>query len=974
LKGLQLILKPLFTLKNIVNIWILTLYSISLFLIILKREKMKLKFTITIILCTFFSYAQDKITGKITDEKDVPLIGVNIRLLNNNALASSGFTGDFTIRYNGTYPANLQITYADYISQTYLINDASGIKDIIIKLKEDVNTLNQVVVSASRTEEKKLESPVNIETLSAKQIKNGTSADFYNGIENLKEVQLNSGSFLHKSINTRGFATAENPRFMQLIDGMENSSPSLNVSIGNLLGMNELDVAGIEILPGASSALYGANAFNGIMFMNSASPFTKRGISGYFKQGFTSQDVGGNNTFNDLGVRVADAFSDKFAVKLNLTYFNGTDWLANDERNVAAIAQTLLREQFYDGVNIYGDEIIRPLARTGIVSRTGYKERDLNNGGKVENFKADASIHFRPKASDFEIILQQKLGIGSTNYTASDARTYLKDFMLFQTKLELKGRNFFIRSYFTGQDAGKSYSMTRAAFNINEKAKSNDVWFNDFITAYNTISPPPPLAPTDYPGAIKAARAFADRNETSGLPLAPSVGEARFEPGSAKFNQAFIESTSSTDSKTGSRFKDDTRFFHQDLNYNFRDLVKFAEIQVGGSLRNYILDSDGSLFTDKDENITLSEFGLYSQMQKKLINDRLKLTGSFRYDKAKNFNGNISPRISLSYAFGKEKQRNLRASFQTGFRNPTNQDQYSGNNIGLITLLGSAKDNLERYNEQVVLSAAGKAITGQDTFNLNGNVVYNDSFTLASTQEYSTIIATQGLASVPLATSKLKKLKVEIVQPEKVKSYEIGYRASILNFSFDLNAYLNDYSNFIYTKKVVTPFYVNGPTGIGGALLSNDFRAHQVYTNATVPVQSRGIGFGLTREIGNFDIAFSYNHAELKYDKTIDPDFLPGFNTPKNRTKLTLGNDKLFKNFGVNTNIRWSSEYEWQSSFATGIIPEIVVFDAQFNYSIPKANTNIKVGANNLFGQDYLQVIGAGLIGKQYFFALTYTP
>jgi hypothetical protein len=43
-------------------------------------------------------------------------------------------------------------------------------------------------------------------------------------MENLKEVQMNTSSLSFKSINTRGFATVANTRFMQLVDGMDNFS------------------------------------------------------------------------------------------------------------------------------------------------------------------------------------------------------------------------------------------------------------------------------------------------------------------------------------------------------------------------------------------------------------------------------------------------------------------------------------------------------------------------------------------------------------------------------------------------------------------------------------------------------------------------------------------------------------------------------------------------------------------------------
>jgi outer membrane receptor protein involved in Fe transport len=78
---------------------------------------------------------------------------------------------------------------------------------------------------------------------------------FYDGLENLKKVQMNTSSLSFKSVNTRGFATVANTRFMQLVDGMDNSSPLLN--FGNLIGVSEIDVQSVELLPGASSALYG---------------------------------------------------------------------------------------------------------------------------------------------------------------------------------------------------------------------------------------------------------------------------------------------------------------------------------------------------------------------------------------------------------------------------------------------------------------------------------------------------------------------------------------------------------------------------------------------------------------------------------------------------------------------------------------------------------------------------------------------
>jgi len=89
---------------------------------------------------------------------------------------------------------------------------------------------------------------------------------------------------------------------------------------------------------------------------------------------------------------------------------------------------------------------------------------------------------------------------------------------------------------------------------------------------------------------------------------------------------------------------------------------------------------------------------------------------------------------------------------------------------------------------------------------------------------------------------------------------------------------------------------------------------------------------------------------------------------------VSLGNEKLFKNFGFNVSGRWNSEYEWESSFADGTIKSATVIDAQVNYAIPQLKSIIKLGAANIGGKEYYQVIGAGLIGQQYFASWTINP
>jgi outer membrane receptor protein involved in Fe transport len=861
---------------------------------------------------------------------------------------------------------------------TKKISVSSINQKISVVLSDEETKLNEIVVSASRTPERILESPVTVERMGLRDIKNTSSATFYDGLENLKEVHFNTSSLSFKSINTRGFATIANTRFMQLVDGMDNSSPALNFPLGNLIGISELDIQSVELLPGASSALYGANAFNGILFMNSKSPFTNQGLSFYAKYGQTTQKVAGTNDYWDFGIRAAHAFTKHFAAKANFTFMKGKEWMAADDRdrNGGLIGHSLNRN--YDGMNIYGDEASTFINNVGQVSRTGYREQDLTDNN-VKSVKADFGLHFKPFDNDFEIILQHKIGFGNTIYQGA-SRYMLKNFFMQQSKIELKGKNFFIRGYMTSENAGDSYDMQFTALNINRQAKSDLGWFTDYATMF--------LQSQIFLGSTATqadalARNWADNNVNPYSTFAPfssfvAHGLPQFQPGTAAFQNAFKSVTSDPNLQTGSKFLDQSKLYHAEGNYNFKDLFKYAEIQIGGSYRKYIMDSKGTIFTDYDGPLKYDEYGAYAQAQKKFLEDRLKFTGSVRYDKSKNFDGQYSPRVSFVYSAGEKKNHNIRASFQTGFRNPTTQDQYIGLNIGTFALIGSAPDNLTRYTETQNVSTIGQTLNGgAQQVTLNGLNAYNNSYTSESVAAFKAAIA--GGQSTSSASGLLVTSKLGYVKPEKVKAIEIGYKSIIADgLSVDLNGYYNIYNDFSTTARVYAPYYgdVNTNQSLAAqAVQYNDMRLFQVYSNSTTQVTSFGFGAGLSKKVyKDFELGINYNHAEFSYDKDKDPSFISYFNTPKHRVKASLGNTKLFKNFGFNVNARWSDEYQWESSFADGKIPAITVFDAQINYGIPSLKSVLKFSASNIGGKDYLQVIGAGRIGQQWLVSWTINP
>ena len=918
------------------------------------------------------SYAQTTINGNVTDQNGQPLTGANVIADGTSSGAQTDFDGNysFTVDSEGTVSVTASMVGFQSSSQNV---DSSGTVNFEL---EDGTFLDEVVVSASRTPQRIFESPVTIERFGVKEIANTASADFYDGLENMKGVDINVNSLTFKAINTRGFATFANTRFVQLVDGMDNSAPALNFPLGNLLGMTETDVLSVELLPGASSALYGANAFNGILLMTSKNPFDHTGLSGQYKQGITSQEAAGDNTYRDLSIRFGHKFSDKLAIKANFGYLLGTDWIADSEED--KFGRGLTRADYdHDGINIYGDEVatdikgvaetlvalgiapagIEALVPSQVVSRTGYREVALTDH-VAESKKADWGIYYRPFENNFEISYVGKWGTGQTVYQGTN-RYGIENFTMSQHKLEVKDDNFFVRAYVTEDNAGDSYDMNFTAININRlwsdsgysqgirNGDGDNVWFGNYVNGFAGAT----LGGATEAQAHAAGRSVADAN--------------RVLPGTEEFDRLFQEVVNDPDLTTGAKFQDNSKIYHSDWNYNFQDQVDWADLQVGGSFRQYSLNSSGTIYTDYDGAIDYSETGIYTQLVKGFLNEeRLTLTAAARYDKNEFFDGQVTPRVSLSYQAGEYKNHNFRVGFQTGFRNPSTQDLFIGLDVGRARLLGSSPASLDAYVRDYGVSANGQELGLPATVTLDGNSAFNNSFSAASVGAF----AATGNPAL------LEASGVEMVKPEEVKSIELGYRGRLSrNFSIDMSVYQNEYSNFINTQAVLTPLY--GSVGDGAlsvlAIANGDFETWSVYTNSTAEIKSWGGAIGVTTKILGFDVSANYTKSILDFDEEANPDFATNWNTPEHKIKGQFGKTELFKNFGFNVAWRYNSEFYWEATFGEGDVPAEHVFDAQVSLTLPKLNTVLKAGAANLGGNEYFTAFGSGLIGSQYYLSLT---
>ncbi|HEY6900757.1 MAG TPA: TonB-dependent receptor, partial [Puia sp.] len=643
----------------------------------------------------------------------------------------------------------------------------------------------------------------------------------------------------------------------------------------------------------------------------------------------------------DLSLRYAKAFG-KFAFKVSVAWMQADDWRANDSSNFDRLnlkkkaGFSHATDPNYDGINVYGDEINTTFGATGgalnkvTVSRTGYNEGDLVDYG-TKSFKSTVALHYK-LTDNTEAIIQGNWGTGTTVYTGSD-RYSLRNFNIGQYKIEVRGKRFYMRAYTTQERSGEAYNATALGTLLNEAYNpsvktdnSGNVvggWFAEYATVYNQallgIFPGAPgvHGSTD---AHAIARAYADRN--------------RLMPGTAAFQTAKDAITSSYigfgANRNGAKFNDKTNLYQYEGMYDFTDHIKVLEVQAGASLRHYSLGSNGTIFDDANGRIGINEFGSFVQVGKKLVNDRIHLIGSIRYDKNENFDGRFTPRIAGVFTVA--PQHNIRVSYQTGYRNPTNQDQYIDLPIRANTkLIGGLPGLISKY----------------DLYN-------NKGYTQASVQAY----AASGNPAL-LQTYTFGKFK-----PETVGAYEIGYKGLIENrLLIDAYYYYNNYKDFLSYLVVLQP---TAPLPSDPSLSKANIFATYVNNPNKVVVQGAALGLDYLVKTWAISGNFSYN------DITKNEGLNNSFNSPKYRFNLGLSNRNVYKNVGFNVTYRWQDSFNWNSSFATGDVAAFGTIDAQVSYKMPSVKTMIKLGGSNILNHYYQTSFGNPRIGGIYYVALIF--
>lgn len=907
----------------------------------------------------------------------------------NGTLAD--FDGKFQLKLLNGFPATLVISGVGYLEQEITVNSAND--NVLVKLAGNPLTLTEMDVIGDRLSDKQKESPLTVESMDAISIKQTASVTFYEGLGNLKGVDLTSASIGFKVINTRGFNSTSPVRSLQIIDGVDNQSPGLNFSLGNFLGASELDIQRVELVQGASGAYFGPNAFNGVISMTTKSPFDYQGVTASVK-------YGERNLFEGA-FRIAQKFKDKkgfdrFAYKANFYYLRADDWHAT---NYAASTDSEANENNpggYDAVNKYGDEALsygydfysdsstrKFYPGLGYFYRDGYKEEDLVDYN-TQNIKANIALHYKTRKG-VEMLATSNFGYGTTVYQG-DNRYSLKNILFFQNKFEIRQKDkFFVRFYATNEDASDSYDAVVTAFLLQNNNKpqglpfatsSNGTWNQDYANWYqNNIANVstgqlfdvcPILFGVNFPvngpgydwqladsllallndSLMVWHQQASDYANNQILP-----GQAPYFPaGSPQYDSAFAAITSRPLGQGGSKIFDKSALYHlhgeykwkfKTANeskarkgwYKFTQALSTVDFTVGGNVRLYVPNTSGTIFIDTGNvKITNWELGAYFGFEKRW--EKIKLNGTLRMDKNQNFDFLFSPAVSLIYT--PHKSHILRFSFASAIRNPTLADQYLNYNVGRAILAG----------------------------NING---FDSLITVESFYNY---LETPGNFSV------LNYFNLAPVKPEQVRSFEIGYRGTFWKrWYVDASYYVSLYQDFIGYKIGIKSTFA--PV----TYFPNRPQPFRVATNSPDLVLTQGFSIQSNLYFAKY-LSFNANYTwcELNMLGSTDP-IIPAFNTPQHKfnvgidgrdIQLKLGKLKI-NNWGFNINFKWIDGFQYTGSPQfTGLVPSYYMLDAQLNYTLKAAHLTFKLGAQNLTNNMAFQVYGGPRVGRLVYFSVLF--
>jgi outer membrane receptor protein involved in Fe transport len=948
------------------------------------------------------------VSGSVKNAKSKELVSaVSVTVKGSSVGTFTDDKGTFRFSSIKNYPVTLVFSSVGFANKEVTVNAAkTGIE---VSLEPSFTLGNEVVVSASRVPERILESPVSIERVSTATIRNTAATNYYDILTNLKGVDVVAASLTFKSVGTRGFNSSGNTRLNQLIDGMDNQAPGLNFSVGSVIGLTELDVDNMELLPGASSALYGPGGMNGTVLINSKNPFKYQGLSFQIKQGINHVDAAQRPTsaYNDWAVRWAKKVTDKFAYKITAENMTAQDWLANQSNNYSrgtgspngiTIPGWRGIDPNYDGVNFYGDETSQSLSSiaSAVIAATGLPAANVsafnswlatNPAATLANYNAFltavgagglVSAGVSPilyGASPSRNLFGSQM-VSRTGYAESDVLdpttsnfklTGSLNYML-TDKVEASFSTYFGtgNTVYTGSDRYSLRDLKMAQFKFELKHK------NWYIRAYATHensgnSFNGTIATRTFNEAWKPSSAWYPQYMAAYVSAITTPGvNSYFAHNAARTfadqgrptgfigNHPLFQSIVRTpigkkvagmNGLEGGQFMDKSRLNVVDAQYNLTEALGLAK-----SGTDFLVGFNTKQYQLNSEGTIFADtLGAIN------INE----FGAYGQLSQKLFKEIVKVTISGRY----DKNTNFAGRFTPRASAVIKLKQDHNIRLSYQTAYRFPTTQNQWIN---LLVGGGTRLMGglpqlRDYYNFGGN----PGFTLASVQAFGA----SAMAGAPNPTL-LKAQNFGEFKPESSTSFEVGYKGLFGKMLLiDAYMYNSKYQNFI---SGVTVLQSRGSYNPMNLLFESSRIAYSISTNAPGEVTVKGWGasadFLLPK---NFTIGANLYSDEIG---DLPAGFVSYFNTSKYRANLTFANSGFGTNnrYGFNLVYRTVSDFFYEGTFGTGQMPGYKTLDGQVSYKFPAIKSIVKVGGTNLLNKYYRTGWGNPSIGGLYYVSFAY--
>jgi len=866
------------------------------------------------------------IRGVVKDKQSgEPLPGTNIRIKGTVSGTVATSDGTFELSIKGQKSPVLVFSFVGYATRERIWQNEASLE---VLMEPSALPGDEVIVSASRLNQDIRQSPIAIQKVEARQIETAASGDYFNSLSNLRDVEIISNSIGFSAFNTRGFNSTSPLRVVQFIDGVDNQLPTINIATGNMFGISDIDIDNLEIISGPASALYGANAMQGVISFTSKSAFDKQGVTAELKMG--------TQNLKSMQVRFADVYgkNNRLGLKFTASHMNANDWIANNPvanrygkqssppQNLNQLITTKAQsdEVFQDFIGFAENN---PSVMPGVkpFNMPGYLESDLWDG-KINNTKISGTLNY--KISDaLTATYNYRYATGTSIYMGNN-RAPLDGFFQQLHYLGLNGKHYHFKAYRSNDDTRGTYAMnaTGTLLGFASLPSVTNIWTDTYVNQLANLTNNFTEAATQ--AMIDEALAAATTESNNGWLV----------PGTSGFDAAKGQIIKKSP-PVGSNFSSKTMLYHAEFGYNRS--YKMFDFNFGASYRYMSPDSKGTVFADtlqKDSTyrkISMNEYAAYLQAITNLPAN-FKILASFRVDKNEYYAAQLSPRLALTWHTG---EHYFRLSGQSAFRSPVLSDLFQHLNKGSEITLG----------------------------NVDG---ISNIYTLSSVNAY--------LSSDPKDASLLKPITLDAVKPEQLQSIELGYNGTLFEALFaDFSVYYNMYKDFIVYQSVVRPKAgVAGEASGEAAIAARNSQRYAVSTNSSADVSSLGFSTGFSYYVSPAVKSYvNYTFANID-SSGIAIDQIPGFNTPKHKINMGLSGQKVVGNFGFNLNFRWVDNYYWGSVFVSGPVPSYNTMDIQLNYTLPNNYLTFKIGGANVYNNKFIQAYGMPEIGAFYYFSLVF--